>query len=930
MGEVEELKAQILEEASSRPERFFPVKSLRERGFERSRCKACEKYFWSTDESREVCGEARCSGGYTFIDSPPTQKSFSYTSAWNQFKKFMEKRGYTAINRYPVLARWRKDTEFVRASIYDFQPYVVSGEVDPPANPLIIPQPSLRFNDIDNVGITGGHYVLHDHIGQHAFEESDDYDQERYFTDILEWLKDGMGVPEEKIIIHEDAWGGGGNLGTSMEFFVGGLELLNQVYMFYEIDSSEQGYSELDIKVLDMGMGHERIVWLSKGDKTSYEANMPMVVERLYKKTGVKPDEDIRKRFLPYSGLLNTDDVEDTEAKWQEISKKINIDKNKLKNEIQTSADIYSVADHTRALLFAFVDGALPSNTGEKHSLRVITRRALDIVDKNNWDLDLKEIMEWHAEELKGLFPELKENLGQAKMIMKHEERKYKKARNKAKNIIKNLGDEILDEKKLIELYDTYGISPELLERFGVEVTKPKDFYSKISERHDEEREERIEENGFNLENLPSTKKLYLEDEKKISFSAKVVDILEKNSQKYVILDQTCFYPTQGGQMNDTGTINGSEVIDTVNKGGIILHKVDDIDLEKGDIVKGRIDWERRKQLMQHHTSTHIINGAATEVLGDHVSQAGAKKTENKARLDITHYEKLSKDELERIETVAKKWIEEGYKVNKSVLKKSDAEKLYGFKIYQGGVPPGNELRIINIGDGLDVEACGGTHVDNTSEIEDIVLINNTKIQDGVIRLEYKSGKAANTYRKEREAIRKELDKTIDVEDYDLEELGNIFDVPVNRLIDVVNRFSEEREEKIEKIENLKEILDGKGPTYGEKPRDPEKLFKEWKQGDKDLDKLEGAIIEKAKNRIRKSKKDFVKEDVPVENLGRLIKAVEEETQKQNKKAVLIRGKRAAVASKGSSSDHDIRKEMEKEADVVKEENGLLKGFDLK
>jgi len=924
------LKRRILEEASSRPEGFFPVEKLEARGFRRNRCMECGKYFWSTDKDREVCGEAECSGGYTFIDNPPTEKKFSYTSAWVEFSKFMEKRGYTPIGRHPVLARWRDDTEFVRASIYDFQPYVVSGEVEPPANPLVIPQPSLRFNDIDNVGITGGHYVLHDHIGQHAFENAEDYNQDKYFEDILDWLTEGMGIPKEEITIHEDSWGGGGNLGTSLEFFVGGLELLNQVYMSYRVDESERGYTELDIKVLDMGMGHERIVWITNGSRTSYEANMPEVVEKLYGKTGVKPDEDIREKFLPYSGLLNADEVEDIEEKWKEISDAIGVEKDVLEREIQTSSDIYSIADHTRALLFAFVDGALPSNTGEKHSLRVIARRAMDIVDKRGWKIDLKDVMEWHAKELRDLFPELEENIDQARRIMEHEELKYRETREKARSMIEDLKGDIIGEKKLIHLYDTHGISPEMLERFGIDIERPRNFYSKISERHGGDIKKQVHGDELDLDGVPMTKRMYTKDEKKVKFKASVEKIIDKEGKKYVILDRTCFYPTQGGQMNDIGTINGSEVLDAINKDGIILHTMEHVNFSEGESVEGKIDWKRRKQLMQHHTATHIINGAAREILGGHVSQAGAKKTEKKARLDITHYKNIDKDEMDRIEDVARKWIEDDYPVKKTVMKKSEAERQYGFQIYQGGVPPENKLRIIDIGNGLDVEACGGTHVDSTGEVEDIVITKSTKIQDGVVRMEFKSGEAARQHRKSRKDLRQKLDEFIDIEGRTLEEVADIFDVSVENLFDVVQRFIREWEERKDKIEDLKDVLGRDCPVYEQRPRDPKSLFKQWKIQGKDIESLEQDVLKGVEERVRETDSGFIRKEVPVGNLGNLIRTINELKKRYDDKSVLIRGTNAVVAYKGDNSNINLRKKVEREANVVKEENGIFKGFDLK
>src|SRR3989344_6721626 len=131
------------------------------------------------------------------------------------FQKF----GYTPIRSYPVNARWNPTVDFTIASIAAFQPFVVSGEVEPPANPLTIPQFCLRFGDISNVGLTGAHMVGFSMIGQHHFAKPHEWNQERSFQHIHTWLKKGLGLPNKETTFHEDAWPGGGNAGPSLEFF---------------------------------------------------------------------------------------------------------------------------------------------------------------------------------------------------------------------------------------------------------------------------------------------------------------------------------------------------------------------------------------------------------------------------------------------------------------------------------------------------------------------------------------------------------------------------------------------------------------------------------------------------------------------------------------------------------------------------------------
>ena len=180
------LKATFREKASKDYRSYFAVDVLEENGFSRHLCSKCGKYFWSIDD-RDVCGDPDCEGGYSFIGNSPAKK-MDYIECWERFSAMFSERDYTVIPRYPVVARWRDDTDFVQASIYDFQPHVVSGSVAPPANPLVVPQFSLRFSDTDNVGISGRSLTGFVMIGQHAFVSEDEWDQEKFFMDIYNFL----------------------------------------------------------------------------------------------------------------------------------------------------------------------------------------------------------------------------------------------------------------------------------------------------------------------------------------------------------------------------------------------------------------------------------------------------------------------------------------------------------------------------------------------------------------------------------------------------------------------------------------------------------------------------------------------------------------------------------------------------------------------
>ncbi len=787
------LKQEFKKKAQKEPEKYYPVETLKSHGFKRFRCKICGTYFWSVVE-RDVCGDPNCSGGYTFIENTPAKIKLDYIEVWERFKEIFRKLGYEPINRYPVVARWRDDVDFVQASIYDFQPYCVTGEVDPPANPLVVPQFCLRFNDIENVGITGRHYTGFVMIGQHAFEKPEKYDPNAYLEHIYIWLTEGMKLPKEEIQFHEDAWAGGGNLGLSMEFFSRGLEIGNQVYMTYEIVDGE--VKELKrIKVLDMGMGQERPAWFTNATSTSYDAVFGDVMEKLFKKTGIKKDDELFRKFLPYSGLLNVDEA-DVEKKWQEIAEKIGVDKNYLKENILPLASLYSIADHARSLLVALNDGALPSNVGGGYNLRVLIRRSLDYINKYGFDLEIPEVCEWHARYLSRQYPELVENLDEIAEILDHEKKKYHETRKKAKRIVSKLKKQKagkIDLNKLIELYDSHGISPEMLKEAGLEIEIPPDFYIRVAERHEKSRKQIKKFKEFDLSDVEETEILYYDDYLLLEFEAKVLKIIDN---KYVVLDKTAFYPTSGGQACDKGYINETRVIDVFKQGKHVIHRVDgNLSFKEGDIVKCRIDKERRIQLAQHHTSAHIINGVARQLLGEHVWQAGAEKDIDKARLDITHYKSLSEEEVKKIERLANEIVEKSIPVESYLMKRNEAEAKYGFRLYQGGAVPGKILRVVKIGD-LDVEACGGTHLKNTNEARIIKIISTSKIKDDVVRIEFAAGKAAINY----------IERNLEA----LKKAANILNVNPEQLPRTVERFFKEwktlRKEREKLIEELAEL----------------------------------------------------------------------------------------------------------------------------
>ncbi len=329
--------------------------------------------------------------------------------------------------------------------------------------------------------------------------------------------------------------------------------------------------------------------------------------------------------------------------------------------------------------------------------------------------------------------------------MLELEEERYRKTLSKGKEIVKRLlkKKKTLDTDDLILLYDSHGLLPDIVKsvakEMGVEIQIPENFHALVAKRH--EKRETVKKKEHRVYDYPATRKLYYEDPYMHEFEANV--LYSKDGE--VILDATAFYPEGGGQPCDTGKLvwSGGEakVVDVQKYGEVVVHRVDG-SVPEGARVKGILDWERRERLMRMHTAEHVLLAAAREVLGRHVWQHGTQKDVHESRFDIAHYKPISRSEIKRIEEVAMRIITSNIEVDARFMPREEAEKKYGFVLYEGGVPPGREIRVVKIGD-YDVEACGGTHVKMTGEIGFLKILRTERIQDGVSRIIYSAGISA-------------------------------------------------------------------------------------------------------------------------------------------------------------------------------------------
>ena len=631
-------------------------------------------------------------------------------------------------------------------------------------------------------------------------------------------------------------------------------------------EQTPDGPRELKLKVLDMGLGQERVAWFSQGTPNMYEAVFPQVLSKLKKITKIELDLDLYNRFSQYSAYLNIDEVDDMDAAWQRVSNKLNIEVKELKKKILPMTALYSIAEHSRSLLFAINDGKLPSNVGGGYNLRVIFRRAISFINKFKWDVDMADVCEWHAEELKEMFPEVSENLDDIREILNVEKEKYDLTKKKAGKILEKLlkkGE--ISTDTLIELYDSKGINPEMVKeaarKYGKKVKIPDDFYSLVVERHEkiEQIHATSKEIKLNLKGIPKTKSLYYFDYKNLSNDAIVLKIVDN----MVILDQSVVYPTSGGQLHDIGTVNNQKFNDVFKQGNYIIHVLDEKPkFKEGDIVKIMIDKYWRTQLSQHHTATHIVNAAARHVLGSHINQAGAKKTLKSSHLDITHYEQIPRDKLVEIEKKANKIVEKGIDLYLTFIPRSEAEKKYGMSIYQGGAVPGKEIRIVEI-PGVDVEACGGTHLNNTSETGKIKIIKSQKIQDGVVRLTFTAGKATEKLKEKHEKLLNQLESILNVDSNKI--LGRAKELfekwkNVNKTL-TTGKVNEQdlilTSKKIYQGDILTELSQFLNVKKDQIPSKIKKILSEWKDGKKKLKQMHALLSTEHVKKMVKNAKEF-------------------------------------------------------------------------
>ncbi|RUM45950.1 MAG: alanine--tRNA ligase [Desulfurobacterium sp.] len=747
------------------------------------------------------------------------------------FLTFFEERGHVRVKSSPLIPKNDPTLLFTNAGMVQFKDYFLGRET-PPFKRATSCQKCMRaggkHNDLENVGKTGRHHTFFEMLGNFSFgdyfkkeailfawelvTEVFKLPEERLFVSVYEkdseafeiWNK-VVGVPENKIYLlgeKDNFWAMGdtGPCGPCSEIYydrgeefacgencgIGKcdcdryLEIWNLVFMQYERD--EKGnLRPLKNPSIDTGMGLERIASVLQNVPSNYETDLLFPL--------VKWASELSG--TPYGKSEESD----------------------------TSMRV--IADHLRALTFLIADGVLPSNEGRGYVLRRIIRRAsrhgrLLGIEKPF----LYEGVDRVIEIMGDAYPEITENRELIRRVTLKEEERFTKTLERGLFIlqeviekIKREGKETIPGDDVFRLYDTFGFPLDLIlevandENLKVDTLK---FEELLREQRERARkawkgglQKVVSEEIQELSGKVPTEFLGYEHLESIS---KVVGILKgerlveeakEGEEVEIIIDRTPFYAEKGGQVGDTGVIEGNnctcEVVDTQNvTERLIGHKakVKRGVLKVGDVVKAIVNEERRKAIMRAHTATHLLHKALREVLGNHVKQAGSLVLPDRLRFDFTHFDAPTKEELKAVEDTVYSWILDNYPVKVEEMPYDEALKRGAIALF--GEKYGDIVRVVDVG-GVSIELCGGTHVKRSGDIGLFKVVSESSVASGTRRIEAVVGKEAMNYVRKKEEL--------------LSKLTASLQSPEEQLLPKVEKLKEELKEKERELERVKKKL---------------------------------------------------------------------------------------------------------------------------
>jgi alanyl-tRNA synthetase len=544
------------------------------------------------------------------------------------------------------------------------------------------------------------------------------------------------------------------------------IEIWNVVFIQY--NRKKDGTLELlPAKHVDTGMGFERLVRVLQHKKSNY-------------------DTDI------FTGTI---------AEIENIS-------NKKYTHSDSKHDISFrvIADHIRAIAFPVADGQLPSNTGAGYVIRRILRRAVRYYFSY---LDVKQPLLYKlvpliADQFKNVFPNLEEQKDFVAKVIHEEENNFLRTLDSGLKRLELLlsSKRNIDGKTAFELYDTYGFPIDLTRLIASENTLSVDEIGF-------EREMQQQKSRSRAASVVDTEDWIIVNENEgkgfVGYQNLEIetDILKYRKTKtkgkeifQIVLNETPFYAESGGQEGDTGILFFDEeeipVVNTKKENELILHFTEKLPVNIDAKVIAKVDAEKRRKTAVHHSATHLMHAALRKVLGTHVQQKGSLVNEDYLRFDFSHFSKMTKEEIQKVESIVNEKIRENIPVVIRQMPKEEALKTGAMALF--GEKYGDVVRVVMMDSNYSIELCGGTHVGNTGELGFFKITNETAVGAGLRRIEAVSGKAAEDF------INKEFEELNIVK----EKLKNPKD-----LRKALDSFLSEREKLSKQIDHLEsQILD--------------------------------------------------------------------------------------------------------------------------
>mgnify|MGYP003159086312 CR=1 FL=1 len=696
------------------------------------------------------------------------------------YLEFFESKGHLAMKSFSLVPHNDNSLLLINAGMAPLKPYFTGQEI-PPRRRVTTCQKCIRTGDIENVGKTARHLTFFEMLGNFSFGDYFKHEaihwswefltqvlgleEDRLYPSIYGeddeafeiWNKE-VGVPAEKITRFyrdpetgecDNFWEhGAGPCGPCSEIYydrgekygcgkpdckVGCdcdrfMEVWNNVFTQFEGDG-KGGYTELAQKNIDTGMGLERLAVVMQDVDSVFDIDtMKAIRDKVCEMSGKKYQVDA------------LDDV-----------------------------SIRLITDHIRSATFMISDGIMPSNEGRGYVLRRIIRRAARHGRMLGIDgIFMAELAKTVISESKDGYPELEEKKDFILKVLAQEEEKFAKTIDQGLAILEDMekemiasGSKVLSGDNAFKLYDTYGfpmdLTQEILEEKGFSVDE-EGFKKAMEVQRTTARKARKVTNYMGADETvyesvdPSVTTEFvgydsLNCKSKITVlttETEIVEALSDGEVGTVIVEQTPFYATMGGQQGDKGIIRTAagefQVEDTIKLlGGKVGHvgKMISGMMKTGDEADLSVDAALRAKICKNHSATHLLQKALREVLGTHVEQAGSYQDGERTRFDFSHFAAMTPEELEKVEKIVNDKIAEAIPVRTDVMTVDEAKKTGAMALF--GEKYGETVRVVSMGD-FSKEFCGGTHVKNTSEIAAFKIISENGVAAGVRRIEALTG----------------------------------------------------------------------------------------------------------------------------------------------------------------------------------------------